>query len=201
MAKNRVRHHVNPLADQTEHCFDGFDNDKPIIVDIGADRGEFSAKLIEHYGDTKNFIVCEIRKPLARKLEKKFAEYENVVVFDGDIVRNFAHILRPSVDNGVMIEEIYVNFPDPWFKERHKKRRVITLRLLHSVSSWISPHTKWIFQTDQKSLFDDTVDMLREIGGVDMHVFDAPLHGYTTKWEDAKVTAGNAIYRMYFYLT
>ena len=43
----RVRNHVNPLADLQEHSFDGFDNDKPIIIDIGSYRGEFAATLLE----------------------------------------------------------------------------------------------------------------------------------------------------------
>ncbi|PID52016.1 MAG: hypothetical protein CR972_03880 [Candidatus Moraniibacteriota bacterium] len=200
MVQNRVRHHVNPLADRTEHRFSGFGNDKPIIVDIGADRGEFSEKLVYLFGEEKNFIVCEIRKPLARKLEKKFESYKNVVVFDGDMVRNFENILKPSVDSNILIEEIYINFPDPWFKERHKKRRIIHKAFLESVQRWISPQTKWIFQTDQKQLFDETVEVLKEIENSELHFFDESPYGYTTKWEDAKVSAGNRIYRVFFYL-
>ncbi len=199
--KRRVRHHVNPLADQTEHQFDGFGNDAPIIVDIGADRGEFSAQLREKYGDQRNFIVCEIRKPLAQKLEKKFAQYDNVVVFDGDIVRNFASIIKPSVDKNILVEEIYINFPDPWFKERHKKRRVVNEGFIESVRDWISPHTRWIFQTDQKPLFDETVEILQQLDGIEIQYFDTPPHNATTKWEDAKVAQGSDIYRMIFYIT
>lgn len=200
MSRNRVRHHVNPLADRTEHHFIGFDNDHPIIVDIGADRGEFSEKLLHLYGDKKNFIVCEIRKPLAKKLEKKFSEHDNVVVFDGDMVRNFESIIKPSIEKGVLIEEIYVNFPDPWFKERHKKRRVVNKDFLEEIKEWISPETRWIFQTDQKQLFEETVDILEGINGIELKFFDVPPHGCTTKWEDAKVASGNEIHRLSFYI-
>ena len=199
MVKRRVRHHVNPLADTTEHHFGGFDNDRPIIVDIGADRGEFTQQLIEKFGETKNFIVCEIRKPLAEKLKKKFAEHNNVVVFDGDIVRNFTSIICPSIDLGVQIDEIYINFPDPWFKERHKKRRVVTEKFLASIVSWMPSHTQWIFQTDQKQLFDETVEILQASPYIAITYFDSAPHGATTKWENAKIAQGSAIYRMQFH--
>ncbi|MFA5986606.1 MAG: rRNA adenine N-6-methyltransferase family protein [Parcubacteria group bacterium] len=200
MAKRRVRHHVNPLADMTEHSFAGFDNDRPIIMDIGADRGEFTQKLIEKFGDTKNFIVCEIRKPLAERLRKKFSDHENVAVFDGDIVRNFLKIIKPSVDRGVIVEEVYVNFPDPWFKDRHKKRRVITEKFVLKVQEWMPAGTKWIFQTDQKQLFEETVEMLRGIEGVTIEFFNNTPHDVTTKWEEAKIAQNSVIYRMMFYI-
>lgn len=199
MAKKRVRHHVNPLADMTEHHFNGFDNDHPIIIDIGADRGEFTMQLLEKFGETRNFIVCEIRKPLAEKLCQKFEKNQNVIVFDGDVTRNFENIVRPSVNRGIKIEEIFINFPDPWLKDRHKKRRVITERFLCNVNEWMPTHTRWVFQTDQKKLFDETIEILQKINGMYMNTFDVPPYDITTKWEDAKTEQGEKIHRLAFY--
>jgi tRNA (guanine-N7-)-methyltransferase len=199
MTRTRVRHHVNPLADRTEHVFDGFENDKPIIVDIGSDRGEFVTRLLEKFGETRNFIMCEIRKPLAEKLKKKYVDQKNVVVFDGDAGRNFENLLRPSIEKGFLIEEIYVNFPDPWFKERHKKRRFINEKFLKEAMKIISPKTRWYFQTDQKNLFDETCDLLCN-NNIHVTRFLEPPHNCTTKWEDAKISQGNEIYRIYFYM-
>lgn len=200
MAKVRVRHHVNPLADQTEVSFAGFVHDVPMIIDVGADRGEFTAGLLDIFGDTRNFLVLEIRKPLANKLRKKFAEHDNVAVFDGDAVRNFQSLLQPSLDRGHSIETIYVNFPDPWFKDRHNKRRFVCTRLLDDVKKWLPATVEWVYQTDQKKLFDDTVELLEECGITTIAHFDSPPHGQTTKWEDAKVAAGDTINRMKFSL-
>lgn len=200
MHKKRVRHHVNPLADRTEHAFAGFGNARPIVMDIGADRGEFVAQLAEQWGATKNFIVCEIRKPMARKLVERFRGYDNVRVFDGDATRNVRALLQPSLDAGVTVEEIYINFPDPWFKERHKKRRVLTERFVQDVRMWIPPQTRWIFQTDQQHLFAETVEMLRA-NGIVPTFFDTPPHGATTKWENAKIADGKKIYRCMFTLS
>ncbi len=197
--KSRIRHHVNPLADQTKHQFDGFDNSTPIIVDIGADRGEFVEGLVQKFGDSKNFIVLEIRKPLAQRLKEKFSDYENVIVFDGDATRNLKDILKPSIDKGIIIEEIYINFPDPWFKERHKKRRVINKKFIEDLRNWIQPETTWIFQTDQKQLFDETVEMLEKLNYIEIKFFDDSPHGITTKWENAKTTDGFDINRLKFH--
>lgn len=195
---SRIRHHVNPLSDLTEHSFKGFKNSNPIIIDIGADRGEFIQQLLSELGANKNFIVSEIRKPLARKLEKKFKDNNNVVVFDGDIVRNFESIIRPSVENGVIVEEIYINFPDPWFKEKHKKRRVINKKFLENIKDWIQKDTIWIFQTDQKQLFEETVEMLEELDYIKIKFFNESPHSATTKWENAKVASGFKINRLKF---
>lgn len=200
MSKLRVRHHVNPLADQTEVSFDGFDNDAPIIVDVGADRGEFTAGLLAHYGKSRNFLVLEIRKPLAQRLREKFSDATNVVVYDGDAVRNLRALLEPSMHKGHVIESIYVNFPDPWFKDRHHKRRFICKRLFDDVKEWMPTQVKWVYQTDQKQLFDDTVELLKEEGVSHITYFDEPQHGVTTKWEDAKVLEGATVYRMIFHL-
>jgi tRNA (guanine-N7-)-methyltransferase len=198
--KRRVRHHVNPLADRTEHFFEGFENNRPIIVDIGADRGEFTQQLLEQFGADKNFLVLEIRKPLAKKLKLKFKEYENVAVFDGDATRNFKSLLKPSIDRGILIEEIYINFPDPWFKERHKKRRVINEKFINKIKDWIQPETKWIFQTDQRSLFEDTIQVLQSVDEIKIKYLNTSPYNITTKWEDAKTEAGNKIYRLIFYI-
>ncbi|MCK4635597.1 MAG: hypothetical protein KAT32_01940 [Candidatus Moranbacteria bacterium] len=197
MAKKRVRHHVNPLADLTEYSFQGFENNNPIIIDVGADHGEFIEGLLKKFSDEKNFIVFEIRKPLAEKLREKFSEYKNVIVFDGDANRNFENIVRPCLEKSE-VEEIYVNFPDPWFKARHKKRRFVNEGFLQSIKDWMSSSTEWIFQTDQKKLFEDTLEVLENVGIDRIEFFKNSLYDLQTKWEKAKIKEDSEIYRMRF---
>ncbi len=116
----RVRNHVNPLSILKEHSFQGFENNNPIMVDVGACKGEFSEALVQKFPD-RNFVLFEIRVPLANKLREKFKDSPNVVVFDGDAGKNFKNIFLPSVKKGAPIAEIFVNFPDPWFKGKTQK--------------------------------------------------------------------------------
>ena len=193
--KRRVRHHVNPLSDLTEHSFAGFQNGKPIIVDVGADHGEFIEGLLEIFGEEKNFIIFEIRKPLAEKLRENFFQDKNVVVFNGDANRNFKNIIQPCLIKSE-IEEIYINFPDPWFKAKHKKRRFINEKFLQSIKSWVPTSTQWIFQTDQKQLFEETLKILKTLQVNEIYFFENTPYNLPTKWEKAKHKEANKIYRM-----
>ncbi len=195
----RVRNHVNPLADLIEHSFDGFSNNNPIIIDIGSYRGEFVEQLLEKFSSSKNYIAAEIRKPYARFLEELFTEHDNVMVFDGDTAKNFKTILKPSQDKGVLIEYVFINFPDPWFKERHKKRRVINRNFLQETKKWISTETVFVFQTDQEELFRETQELLVE-ERIIYEEFSEPLWGAQTHWETMKIGEGDNIYRMKFFM-
>jgi tRNA (guanine-N7-)-methyltransferase len=193
--KRRIRHHVNPLSDLTEHSFNGFTNQRPIIIDVGADHGEFVAGLLKIFKEEKNFIVFEIRKPLANKLRKQFANYSNIKVFDGDANRNFKNIVQPCLKK-TKIEKIFINFPDPWFKARHKKRRFINEKFLKEVQKWMPTEVEWIFQTDQEQLFLDTLEIVENSRAKKIDFFQKTPYNLPTKWEQAKVKAGVKIYRM-----
>ena len=197
MSQKRIRPHVNPLSITHELSFKGFKNNNPIIVDVGACKGEFAEALIEKFPD-KNFILFEIRRPLAERLRQKFTGQKNVAVFDGDAGRNFKSILKPSIDRGVKIEQIFINFPDPWFKEKHKKRRFINKKLLAECAKFIAKNTQWVFQTDQKLLFDETLEVIQKSPFSQIESFDEPPFGIRTDWEQAKTAEGMKIWRMQF---
>jgi len=195
----RVRTHVNPLGILKEHQFEGFGNDRDIMIDVGACKGEFVAGLAEQFPE-RNFLVFEIRVPLANKLREKFKDRENIVVFDGDAGRNFKNILMPCLEQEAVIKQIFINFPDPWFKEKHKKRRFLNAKFLESVHAYLDARTEFIFQTDQKFLFEETLEMLQESGLVELSFFKEPPFGLRTDWESAKIKEGSEIYRMKFTL-
>jgi len=196
MAK-RVRTHVNPLSITKEHAFPGFPNVAPIIVDVGACKGEFITALIEKFPE-KNFLVFEIRYPLYKKLLEQFADMPNVAVFDGDAGRNLPSILRTCREQGSSLETLYVNFPDPWFKARHHKRRFLNAGLLKALDPLADGDTEIIFQTDQKLLFDNTVEIIQESQFSHIEYFDTAPHRTPTHWEQQKLLEGAPIYRMKF---
>ena len=192
----RKRNHVNPLADETVINFAGFKNTRPIIMDIGAYRGEFSEQLVEKFSNTHNFIVTEIRKPYANYLQELFNENKNVEVFNGDSAKNISGLIKQSLDNGVLIDYIFVNFPDPWFKEKHKKRRVVNTNFLNELANLVTPEVKLVFQTDQKQMFEETVELIIEHGKFDVEYFEEPLWGIQSHWEIMKTDEGDEINRM-----
>ncbi len=203
----RIRNHVNPLSYTEDIFFDGFKNNNPIIMDIGSYRGEFGQKLIEKFSEEnidKNFIFTEIRKPFSDYLEKLFANNiignkegkEKVMVFGGNTAINMENILKKSIEKGVKIEKIFVNFPDPWFKKKHHKRRVVWGDFLDNLQKWLPKETEIIFQTDQKMLFDETMEEIKKRNFLDIKKFENPIWGLTTYWEDRKVSEGKKIWRL-----
>lgn len=190
----RCRHHVNPLAVTKEVSFDGFENKNPIIMDIGAYKGEFVEEMAMQFPE-KNIIACELRKPIADALTEKFADYDNVVVCDGDAQKNFFHIVMPSIQKGVLLERVYVNFPDPWFKKSHHKRRFLSKKFLDSIEPWFPENTEIVFQTDQEFLFKETQEMLLETGFEVVKVLHNSPFGIQTHWEKEKQKCAKPIFR------
>ncbi len=195
----RVRNHVNPLAYRDKYFFDGFNNNKEIIVDIGSYRGEFGERLLEKFGDSKNFIFFEIREVYKKYLEEKFSDKKNVKIFGGNAGMNLKNVLLKSINNEVKIEKIFINFPDPWFKKRHHKRRVVNKYFLDDLKDWIKTETEIIFQTDQKELFDWTLDLVKNDSFYDFKIFDRPFWNIRTYWEEMKIKDGKEIYRFVFW--
>jgi len=207
----RIRNHVNPLSYTEEVFFDGFSNDNPIIMDIGSYRGEFGKKLINRFSQEsiieregkRNFIFTEIRKPFFEYLQKLFEKniknedgFGNVKVFGGNTAINMRNILQKSIDKGKKIDKIFVNFPDPWFKKKHHKRRVVWGSFLSELKNWLPKETEIIFQTDQKNLFFETIEEINKFDFLEIEIFNEPIWGITTYWEDRKVSEGKKIWRM-----
>ncbi len=196
--KKRIRTHVNPLSILKEHSFAGFGNNKSIFVDVGAFKGEFMDQLSQKFPEN-NYICFEIRTPIAKKLEQKFKNRENFVVFDGDAGLNFKSILQPCLNQGAIIKKIFVNFPDPWFKDRHKKRRFICPKFLEKIATWLPSDIVFVFQTDQKFLFDETIEVLKESSYKNIKFFKNSVYDIPTDWEKIKIAQGDTIYRMEFW--
>ena len=126
-----MRQHVNPLSkkffeiDPIPPIKDIFDNPKlPLHLDIGCASGDF---LIELSLQNKNwnYIGIEIREKLVQNanLKMKNREYKNLYFSFGN-ANNFFEESK----NKILIDSITsisFNFPDPWFKKKHHKRRVI----------------------------------------------------------------------------
>ena len=194
-APRRTRPHVNPLAFTSEMTFGGFDDTKPLILDIGAYRGEFTQQLLERFGTDYNYLVTEVRPPFTRYLNELFAKQEHVAVLGGNSSRNIRGLLEPSVQKGARIAYIFINFPDPWFKAKHHKRRVLTERFLEDLYPLLDTDSQLIFQTDQQVLFDQTIELIENDGRFTVEYFDQSLWGIQSHWEVQKVGEGSSIYR------
>ena len=125
--------------------------DKPFKMEIGSGKGDFIVEMAKKYPDV-NFLAVERVRTVAGMMAKKIVEEDipNVKVFANDINIIFNEIKDESVD------EIYLNFVDPWPKKRHAKRRLTFINLLNHYYRILKPGGKVIFKSDNDGLFEFT---------------------------------------------
>ena len=155
-----MRQHVNPLSknfDEIEkipslnEIFD--DSELPLHLDIGCASGDFLFDLALH--NTKwNYLGIEIREKLVKtaKLKAREREMKNLYFIFGNannIVNDFQN--KFIIKN---LKSISFNFPDPWFKKRHYKRRVIQPDFINILSDTLKKGSLIFIKTDVKDLFD-----------------------------------------------
>ena len=155
-----MRQHVNPLSNNFEQIekipplTEMFDDYKfNLHLDIGCAAGEFLFDLAL-VNPNWNYLGIEIREKLVKtaKLRVKEREIKNLYFLFGNannILNNFQGKL--ILQN---VKSISFNFPDPWFKKRHNKRRVIQPEFINILSNSLQKGSIIFIKTDVKDLFD-----------------------------------------------
>ena len=155
-----MRQHVNPLSknffeiDPIPPLNEIFENPKlPLHLDIGCASGDFLFELSsknKHW----NYIGIEIREKLVQNanLKMKNKEYKNLYFSFANANNFFEQTKNKTLINS--INSISFNFPDPWFKKKHHKRRVIQPEFINFLSYSMKKRSLIFIKTDVKDLFD-----------------------------------------------
>lgn len=128
----------------------------PLEIEVGSGKGLFlrsaSGALPEH-----NFLGIEIAKKYAQFTAAKLARSEraNAVILEGDGLRLFRELLPTACAVAV-----HVYFPDPWWKKRHKKRRVLNVDFLRDAIRVLAPDGRLHFWTDVEEYFVSTLELI-----------------------------------------
>ena len=155
-----MRQHVNPLSknffeiDPIPPLNQVFENPKlPLHLDIGCASGDFLFEL-SLKNKNWNYIGIEIREKLVinANLKMKNREYKNLYFFFGNANNIFNHSKNKTLID--LITSISFNFPDPWFKKKHHKRRVIQPEFINFLSNSMQKGSLVFIKTDVKELFD-----------------------------------------------
>ncbi len=155
-----MRQHVNPLSsnfnqiERIPSLSEMFgDTKSKLHLDIGCAAGEFLFDLA--LGNTSwNYLGIEIREKLVKNAKLKVLEREikNLYFIFGN-----AHNILDDVQSKLIIKNLKslsFNFPDPWFKKRHYKRRVIQPEFINILSNSLQKGALIFIKTDVKDLFD-----------------------------------------------
>lgn len=136
-----------------------FKNDHDIYLELGAGKGQFIKELATRNPKT-NYIIIDRESNAFVYATRKIREEElsNVRCIPYD-VDNIAEIVGEGEIKG-----IYINFCNPWPKERHKKRRLTHPRLLKIYKKLLQPGGKIYFKTDDRDLFEDSLKYFEDEG-------------------------------------
>jgi tRNA (guanine-N7-)-methyltransferase len=128
----------------------------PLEVEVGSGKGLFLRSAAAACPEV-SFLGIEIAAKYARFAAAAAARrgLANVVVLAGDALRLFAEVL-PSES----LAAVHVYFPDPWWKKRHRKRRVMNEAFLRDVERTLLPGGMLHFWTDVEEYFQSTLALI-----------------------------------------
>lgn len=177
-----------------------FGNDNPIHLEIGMGKGKFLIRLAQENPDINYIGIEKYSSVLVRAVEKrKETDISNLW-----LVRFDAEYINDIFDKNE-IERIYLNFSDPWPKDRHAKRRLTSKEFLARYHQFLKPEGEVIFKTDNSELFAFSLEQTEEAGWnlrnftYDLHHSEYAAGNIMTEYEEKFSSMGNPIFRLVAY--
>jgi tRNA (guanine-N7-)-methyltransferase len=148
-----------------------FGNKGESALEIGFGDGDFLLEIAKRKTDW-NFIGIEIKRKRFRKAVKKSEKekLKNVKLLLMDAQIAIEEVFSPKT-----FSEVYINFPDPWPKKRHKKHRIINPAFLEKLSEIMKPGGILEIASDHEEYVSYIIEALNETG---IFKSEFPPHGY-----------------------
>ena len=176
-----------------------FGNENPIHIEIGMGKGRFLSELAALHPDINYVGIEKYSSVLLRAIEKQQEDPRDNLKFIRMDAEEIAEVFAPDE-----VERIYLNFSDPWPKARHAKRRLTSREFLARYSQILTTGETVEFKTDNKDLFEFSLEEVTEAEGWTLlaHTFD--LHhqedmmvgNVMTEYEEKFSSMGNPICKL-----
>ncbi|PKM86379.1 MAG: tRNA (guanosine(46)-N7)-methyltransferase TrmB [Firmicutes bacterium HGW-Firmicutes-12] len=136
-----------------------FGNENPIHLELGMGKGSFISVMSKRYPDI-NYLGLERVEDIIYKAacREEIQESPNVKLLLADVEN------LPFYFNQMEIERIYLNFSDPWPKNRHEKRRITHPRFLDIYKKLLKKGGEIFLKTDNEDFFDFSLLSIVETG-------------------------------------
>lgn len=177
-----------------------FQNDHPIHIEVGMGKGQFIIEMARRNPEVNYIGIEKYSSVLVRAVEKlEDFEQDNL-----RLIRMDAENIEEVFDKDE-VDRIYLNFSDPWPKDRHAKRRLTSTRFLERYDNILTPEGRVMFKTDNKDLFDFSLEQVEEAGWIlESHSYDLHHSEYNegnvmTEYEEKFSAKGNPICRLVAY--
>lgn len=177
-----------------------FGNDHPLYIEIGMGKGKFIMELARRNPQNNYVGIEKYSSVLIRALEKM--EQEEAPLPNLYFVRMDAEAIVKVFAPGE-VQGIYLNFSDPWPKDRHAKRRLTSPEFLRRYDQILASEGRIEFKTDNRALFDFSLESVKEAGWkldavtCDLHRDETLNAGnIMTEYEERFSAQGNPIHKM-----
>ena len=177
-----------------------FGNDHPIHIEVGMGKGQFIIEMAKRNPEI-NYIGIEKYSSVLVRAVEKLEDFEQNNL---RLIRMDAENIEEVFDKDE-VDRIYLNFSDPWPKDRHAKRRLTSTRFLERYNNILTPEGRVMFKTDNKDLFDFSLEQVEEAGWIlENHTYDLHNSEYNegnvmTEYEEKFSAKGNPICRLVAY--
>ncbi len=173
-----------------------FHNNAPVHIEIGMGKGQFITQMAKDNPDINYIGIEKYSSVLVRALDKREElETDNLIFLRMD-AEDITSYFAPGE-----INKIYLNFSDPWSKDRHAKRRLTSVNFLTKYEAILRPDGQLQFKTDNRPLFDfslgqlDTAGWICEEATFDLHKDGPAPNNIMTEYEEKFYKLGNPICR------
>ncbi len=177
-----------------------FGNARPVEIEVGSGKGLFLAAAAAGQPET-NFLGIEIGSRYARFAAARLAArgLTNARMVHGDAVVLMHTYVPPGA-----LAAVHTYFPDPWWKARHKKRRVLSEPFLQDVERALAPGGAFHFWTDVEEYFTTTLEAVARVTRLigPLPVSEKPAEhdlDYRTHFERRTRLSGLPVYRSEFH--
>ena len=174
-----------------------FGNDNDIHIEIGMGKGRFLMDMAALHPDINYVGIEKYSSVLLRAIQKQEQLLLPNIIFIRMDAETITEVFAPGE-----VGRIYLNFSDPWPKDRHAKRRLPSREFLKRYDRILVPDGVVEFKTDNKDLFRFALDEIEPAGWTldavtyDLHNDEVMNKGNVmTEYEERFSEAGNPIYK------
>lgn len=178
-----------------------FGSDHPVHIEIGMGKGKFIYTMARLHPEIHYIGIEKYSSVLLRAVQKMEEEELPNLRFIRMEAEEIAQVFAPGE-----VDRIYLNFSDPWPKDRHAKRRLPSRQFLARYDVILRAEGQLEFKTDNRELFDFAVEELAAAGWqaraitYDLHSDPALMEGNVmTEYEEKFSAMGNPIYKYIIY--
>lgn len=174
-----------------------FQNDHPIHIEVGMGKGKFILEMAKQNPDINYIGIEKYSSVLVRALDKRQElESDNLLFLRMDAEEIDKYFATGEID------KIYLNFSDPWPKDRHAKRRLTSVQFLERYDHILAKDGTIQFKTDNRPLFDFSLEQIEEAGWIldecsfHLHENGPAPNNVMTEYEEKFYQMGNPICRL-----